>query len=46
MMLHTHTKPISMISVLPFMVPEIYPGQDLKGQGHYVKVRGQIKVTP
>ena len=26
-------------------VSEIYPGQDFIGQGHYCKVRGQIKVT-
>ena len=29
-----------------FMIPEIYHEQDFKGQGHYSKVKGQVKVTP
>ena len=31
---------------LHLTVSEIWPGQDFKGQGHYGKVKGQIKVTP
>ena len=28
------------------MVSEIHPGQDFQTQGHYGKVKGQIKVRP
>ena len=31
---------------LHLTVSEIQPGQDFIGQGHYGKIKGQIKVTP
>ena len=34
------------INFLDFTVSEILPGQNFKGQGHYSKVKCQIKVTP
>ena len=34
------------INFLHFTVSEIWPGQNFKGQGHYGKVKSQIKVTP
>ena len=34
------------INFLYLTVSEIYPGQDFIGQGHYSKVKGQIKVMP
>ena len=34
------------INFLHLTVSEIQPGQDFIGQGHYGKVKGQIKVTP
>ena len=49
MTLHTYNpQPMSLPSInfLHFTVSEIYPGQDFIGQGHYGKVKGQIKVTP
>ena len=47
MMLHTYkSQPISLPSFnfLQVMVSKIKPGQDFIGQGHYGKVKGQIKV--
>ena len=38
--------PLPIINFLHFMVSEILSGQNFKGQGHYGKVKGQIKVTP
>ena len=49
MTLHTYTpQPMSLPSInfLHLTVSEIQPGQDFKGQGHYSKVKGQIKVRP
>ena len=45
---HLHPQPMSLPSInfLRLTVSEIYPGQDFIGQGHYGKVKGQIKVTP
>ena len=42
-----HPQPMSIPSTnfLHFTVSEIWPGQDFIGQGHYGKVKGQIKVT-
>ena len=34
------------INLLHLMVSEILPGQNFKGQGHYGKIKIQIKVTP
>ena len=34
------------INFLHLTVSEICAGQDFIGQGHYSKVKGQIKVTP
>ena len=34
------------INFLHLTVSEIQPGQDFIGQGHYGKVKGQIKVRP
>ena len=34
------------INFLHLTVSEILPGQDFIGQGHYIKVKGQIKVRP
>ena len=34
------------INFLHLTVSEIQPGQNFIGQGHYSKVKGQIKVTP
>ena len=49
MTLHTYN-PQSMsppsINLLHFTVSEILSGQNFEGQGHYSKVKGQIKVTP
>ena len=36
---------LSRINFLHLTVSEIQPGQDFIGQGHYGKVKGQIKVT-
>ena len=48
-MMHTYN-PLAMslptINFLHFMVSEIWPGQNVKGQGYYSKINGQIKVTP
>ena len=47
--LHTYTpKPMSLQSMnfLHLTVSEIQPRPDFKGQGHYGKVIGQIKVNP
>ena len=38
--------PYQAINFLHLTVSEIYPGQDFIGEGHYGKVKGQIKVTP
>ena len=49
MTLHTYNpQPMSLpnINFLHLMVFEIWPGQDFQTQGHYGKVKGQIKVTP
>ena len=49
MKVHTYNlRPMSLpnINFLHLMVSEIYPGQGIIGQGHYGKVKGQIKVTP
>ena len=49
MMLHTYNpQPMSLPSIkfLHCMISEIQPGQDFTGQGHYDKVKGQIKVMP
>ena len=49
MTLHTY---ISLTNVrTKYQLPTLYvfrdiAGQDLKGQGHYCKIKGQIKVTP
>ena len=44
-----HLYPLSnvftMFQLPPPYVSEIEPGQDFKGQGHYGKLKGQIKVT-
>ena len=48
MMLHTNNpRPMSLpnINFLHCTVSEILPGQNFKGQGHYGKVKCQIKVT-
>ena len=44
MTLHTYNLP--SINFLHLTVSEIEPGQDFKGQDHYGKVKGQIKVRP
>ena len=47
MTLHTYTPyPMSLpnINFPHLVVSEILPGQDFQGQGHYGKVKGQIKV--
>ena len=36
---------MSSINFLHLMVPEYKPREDFKGQGHYRKVKGEIKVT-
>ena len=49
MMLHTYNpQPMSLpnINFLYHPVSEIQPRQDFTGQGHYSKVKAQIKVTP
>ena len=49
MMLHTYNpQPMSLPSInfLHLTVSDIQPGQDFIGQGHYGKVKGQIKVRP
>ena len=49
MTLHTYTPyPMSLPSInfLHLTVSEIEPGQGFIDQGHYGKVKGQIKVTP
>ena len=49
MMLHIYspqTMSLPGINFLHLMVAELYPGQDIIGQGHYGKVKGQIKTTP
>ena len=49
MMLHTCNPPPmsrSSINFLHLTFSEISPGQNFIGQGHYGKVKGQIKVTP
>ena len=48
-MMHTYNPqpmPLPTINFLHFTVSEIIYGQNFKGQGHYGKVKGQIKVTP
>ena len=48
-MMHTYNPEamsLSTINLLHFTVSEILPGQKFKGQGHYGKVKCQIKVTP
>ena len=49
MMLHTYKpQPMSLSSInfVHLTVSEILPGQDFIGQGHYDKVKVQIRVTP
>ena len=49
MMLHTYNpQPMFLpsIKLLYLTVSEILAGKDITGQGHYGKVKGQIKVTP
>ena len=49
MTLHTYNlqpMPLPSIDFLHLMISEIYLGQDYINQGHYSKVKGQIKVTP
>ena len=49
MKLHTYNpQPMSLLCInfLHLTLTEIEPGQDFIGQGHYGKVKGQIKVTP
>ena len=41
-----HLHPQNCCPFLHLTVFEIWPVQDLKGQGHYGKIKGQIKVTP
>ena len=45
---HLQSQPMSLPSInfLHLTVAEIMPIQDIIGQGHYSKVKGQIKVTP
>ena len=45
---HLHTQQMSPpnINFLHLTVAKLWPKQDFKGQGHYSKVKGQIKVTP
>ena len=38
--------PVLSINFLHLSVSEIWPGQDFIGQGHYGKVKDEIKVTP
>ena len=48
MTLHTYNPnqcPKPSVNFLHLTVSKIYPGQDFIGQGHYGKVKGQIKVT-
>ena len=48
-MLDTYNCPpmsLSSINFLHLTVSEISPGQDFIGQGHYGKVKGQIKIRP
>ena len=44
--LHPLTNVPTSINFLHLTVSEIWPGQDFQTQGHYGKVKGQIKVTP
>ena len=47
-MLHTYNPwamSLPSVNSLHFPVSKILPGQDLKGQGYYSKVKDQIKVT-
>ena len=37
---------LQSINFLCLIAPKTQPGQDSKGQGHYSKVKGQIKVPP
>ena len=49
MMLHTYypqAMSLPSINFLHLTVAEIEPGQGFIGQGHYGKVKGQIKVRP
>ena len=49
MTLHTYNpQPMSLLSInfLQITLSEIKPVQDCIGQGHYSKVKGEIKVTP
>ena len=49
MTMHTYIpQPMSLPSInfLHLTISKIWPGQDFIGQGHYGKVKGQIKVTP
>ena len=49
MAVHTYNPPpmsLPSINFLHLTVYEILPGQDFIGQGHYGKVKGQIKVIP
>ena len=49
MTLHNYNPPPTSLSGINFLhltVSKILPRQDLIGQGHYGKVKGQIKVTP
>ena len=48
-MLHTYIPPqmsLPSVNFLYLTFSEIWPEQDFIGQGHYSKVKGQIKVTP
>ena len=38
---HLHPQLLSLLTA-----SEIFPAQDFKGQSHYRKVKGQIKVIP
>ena len=44
--LHPQQMPLPNINFLHLMVSEIWPEQDFIRQGHYGKVKDQIKVTP
>ena len=46
MTMHTYKpQPMSSVNFLHLMVSEIKLIQDFGGQGHYAKIKGQIKVT-
>ena len=45
---HLQPPPMSLPSInfIHLIVSEIWPRHDLIGQGHYGKVKGQVKVAP